>query len=188
MKKVNLTRQIKELELSAIMEELEVEVLEELATGDFAQLKAEFSSLINRANNGIHENVVALAARKRPHVSFDSVQMLAAAGLEPHEWYSAPIKFPEYGFLLEIRKVLGSESEVDITLTVDEAHPGRMQRVLSAYQDKSLSILIENNQTELLEGEIYIDSTGEAASGNGKLLNQSRELVVKNSLIFSLFE
>ena len=59
MKKVNLTYQIKELQLNAIMEELEEEVVEELSTGDLGQLKAELSSLIGRTNNGIHANVVA---------------------------------------------------------------------------------------------------------------------------------
>ena len=59
MKKVNLTYQIKELQLNAIMEELEEEVVEKLSTGDLGQLKAELSSLIGHTNNGIHANVVA---------------------------------------------------------------------------------------------------------------------------------
>jgi hypothetical protein len=186
MKKVNLTHQIRELQLNAIMEKLEVEVLEELATGDLGQLKAELSSLFNGTNNRIHENVVSLAARKRPQVSFESVQLLAAAGLESHDWYSTPIRFFEYGFNLEIRKILGYENEVEITLVEDDASEGTMAASLSAFKDKSVNIVIQSNQIDLLEGEIYIDSEGKAASGQGRLVNHDKELVVKNSLTLSI--
>lgn len=186
--KEDITKAITSLYQSKIMDELQAEVISELKENVSQQLKEELALLLHKVKPEKTDNVVSLMPIKSFKQSFESVELLAAAGLDTHEWFSTPINFPEFGFILDIRKVLGSEAEVDLTIIIDDSNPTKMEKSFSAYKNQVIKILIQNNDVNLLQGEFYIDSNAKAASGNGVLLNVNKQITIKNKLIINILE
>jgi len=124
MSKVDITQNIKKIHEEDIMKELIEEVQDELKNGIPQNLQQELDLLLKKSNktNLIHkDNIVAFKPRKNYKQqivnSFNSVELLAAAGQNLGQWFSAPITFPEYGFILDIRKVIDSDNEVDLYIS-----------------------------------------------------------------------
>lgn len=184
MKKIDITKNIKELYQAEIMDELQAEVVSELKEKIPQQLKDELALLLGQSKS----NVVTFVPKDSFKQSFDSVELLAAAGIDAHDWFASPIYFPKFGFTLDIRTVLGSEAEVELTLLIDKSNPQIMSKSLSAYKDQTIKILIQNNDIDLLKGELYIDSSAEAASGSGELLNVNEKINIKNKLMINILE
>jgi hypothetical protein len=118
--------------------------------------------------------------------TFGETELLAAAGKSLADWFSQPMHFGGAGFILDIRKVFGTENEVDIYLKPNKNNVKEMQESLGSYVGQSIQVVVSNNQIVLLDAVLYIDESGTAAEGSGKLVVQSNETVVKGKISISI--
>jgi hypothetical protein len=189
MKKIEITSSILKIHEEKIMHALVKEVAEELRDGVSENLQIELNDLLARANpEHAHskDNVLSFHHKSSYQQSvtrrFDSVELLAAAGLVTETWFSTSISFGEEGFSLDIRRVIDTECEVDLYFSSTLSSPDTMAKSLSDYKNKDISILISNNGVQLLEATIYVDGSGTAAEGSGRLLNLDMYHNVKGKL------
>lgn len=186
----DITKQI--LELHEIEEILELmsDVKKEFGDGIPDELSSELDLLLEKANQQekLAGNVVEFKGKKTslPFKQFAEVELLAAAGRTLGEWFTQPIIFGGAGFILDVRRVIGSENEVDVYLTPASADTARMKKTLDSYLGKTIRIVISNNDLQLLDAEIYIDENGSAAEGRGHLLKTEDLSNVKGKISVSL--
>jgi len=174
MSQPDITQQILELHEEKIVQTLRGEVQEELKNGIPLKLQDELDALLSRANapnRSSQDNVIAFKPRKsyKQQIlkSFESVELLAAAGQSLGEWFSTPISFTEKGFILDIRRVIGSDNEVDLYLSPIRDDSDKMKKSLTDYTGQNINIIVSNKNTVLLESTLYIDEDGNAAEGSG---------------------
>jgi hypothetical protein len=189
MKKIEITSSILKIHEEKIMHALVKEVAEELRDGVSENLQIELNDLLARGNpehEHSKDNVLSFQPKSSYQQSvtrrFDSVELLAAAGLVTETWFSTSISFGEEGFSLDIRRVIDTECEVDLYLSSTLSNADTMAKSLSDYKNKDISILISNNGVQLLEATIYVDGSGTAAEGSGRLLNVDIYKDVKGKL------
>jgi len=75
---------------------------------------------------------------------------------------------------------------VDIYLKPNKNNVKEMQESLGSYVGQSIQVVVSNNQIVLLDAVLYIDESGTAAEGSGKLVVQSNETVVKGKISISI--
>jgi hypothetical protein len=191
MKKTDITREILEMHTEKLSLKAIDEVSAELKNGVPAELQSEIDRLISKSNSSEKppsNNVLAFAS-KRPQKelhTFGETELLAASGQSLADWFSQPMNFVGAGFILDIRKVLGTEHEVDVYLTSNKNNAEKMSDSLGAYLGKSVHIIVSNNGNELLDAVLYIDETGTAAEGSGKLIEQLKGVNVKGEISISI--
>jgi hypothetical protein len=191
MKKTDITREVLEMHTENLLLKAIDEVSAELKNGVPAELQSEIDRLISKSNSSeipSSNNVVDFAS-KRPQKqlhTFGETELLAASGLSLADWFSQPMNFVGAGFILDIRKVLGTEHEVDVYLTSNNNNAEKMTDSLGSYLGKSVHIIVSNNENELLDAVLYIDETGTAAEGSGKLIEQPESVNVKGEISISI--
>lgn len=171
----DITKQILELHETEEILKLMNEVKDDLRDGIPSELSMELDLLLAKANEQKiveSDNVIAFRTRRHPSLvkPLAEAELLAAAGRSLGEWISQPITFGGAGFILDVRRVIGSENQVDLYLTPSHPDTKKMRKTLESYLGKSMHIGISNDDVELLDAEIYIDENGNAAEGRGHLL------------------
>jgi len=191
MKKTDITREILDIHADNMLFKAIDEVKNELKDGIPAELQLEIELLISKSilsEKIPSSNVVSFASKRsqRELHTFGETELLAASGQSLADWFSQPMNFVGAGFILDIRKVLGTEHDVDIYLTPNKDNAEVMQNSLGSYLGKSVHIVVVNNTNELLDAVLYIDEEGSAAEGSGKLTEQPKSVDVKGNISISI--
>jgi len=178
MKKIDITQKILELYEDEQIGKLMDDVKEELKDGVPEELQSELSNLLQKANEHVHQrpnNVVSFWPKKKGTIInyLASIELLAAAGQSLGDWFSQPLNFGGAGFILDIRRVIGTDNEIDLYLKPNESNPENMEKTLTAYKGKNIHLIVSNNGQQLLDANLYIDQTGNAAEGSGYLSEQT---------------
>jgi len=189
----DITNRIIDMHIEETMEEIAKEMKEEESSIDRKAALQELEKVIMKVrtekkpfNNNV-TRIQFLQNRSASVVtSFDSVELLAAAGQSLRNWFSSPIAFTEYGFTVDIRKTLGSDIEIDIYLNALPDKINRMKSSLAEYAGKNLRVILSDENLLLLESELFVDELATAAEGSGVLLNNSASLNIKGKLKLEL--
>jgi hypothetical protein len=187
MTKKDITKPILAIHAEEALSKMLEEAKSEVDNGMPEYLGSELEMLLKKARSTseqVSNNVVAFKPRPKNMVvdSFGSTELLAAAGQSLGDWFSQPMSFGGAGFILDVRRVIGSENEVDIYLSPNNSDKGIMEKTLSAYMGKSVEVVISNNGEPLLEANLYIDQAGGAAEGSGVLVEANKSKAVKGNL------
>ena len=189
MKYIDITKQILDLHEEDVFKQMINDVEKELEEGVSESLQSEIDLCIRRINNeqiAISENVVSFKPKgnNTKSLPFAETELLAASGKSLADWFSQPINFSGVGFILDIRRVLGTENEIDLYLLPTETEKPRSS--LDVYKGKSLLLTIKNNNKTLLTAELYIDDTGKEAEGNGQLIDLDTTASVKGKITIDI--
>jgi len=187
MTKKDITKQILAIHTEEALSEIMKEAKTEVENGMADELSTELEMLLAKAKSSSEQQSLKVVAFKpRPKMtvvhSFGSTELLAAAGQSLGDWFAQPMSFGGAGFILDVRRVIGSENEVDIYLSPNKSDKGGMEKTLAAYMGKSVEVVISNNGEPLLEANLYIDEGGSAAEGSGLLIETSTSKAVKGNL------
>jgi hypothetical protein len=191
MNKKNITQQILMIHEEETMRNLMNEVKEELKDGVIEELQGELNLLLKMSGKdevSSSNNILSFNIKQHTPklTTLAETVLLAAGGKSLGDWFSQPINFGGAGFILDVRKVIGSDNEVDIYLSPNQPDTSDMQKTLASYIDKSIHIVISNNGKQLLEANLYIDKTGSAAGGNGMLMNMGDSHDINGALSIDL--
>ena len=174
MKPIDITKQILAMHEDEVMHNMLEEVTNELKDAIPSDIQATLDACMQKLNNevdAIPSNVVSFKPKSAPAtVSFAETELLAASGQSLGDWFLQPMNFVGAGFTLDVRKVIGSENEVDLYLNPNQEDSDNMKKSLLAYLGKSIDISVSNNGTSLLTATLYIDETGCSAEGSGYLM------------------
>jgi len=184
MNKNDITKDIMNFHKEETITNLLDNIKEELKSGIPAKLQNELSTLLSTVNQA--DNIVDFKKKRSNKnllmTNLGSIELLAAAGQSLGDWFSQPLNFGGAGFILDVRKVIGTDNEVDLYLSPNQEETGNMQKSLKAYKGHTIHIIISNNGEHLLDANIYIDETGSAAEGSGFLIKPQEEKKIKGKL------
>jgi hypothetical protein len=188
MKDIDITKKIKQLHDDSVVLKMMAEVKKELANGVSHDLQQEVSKLIGQAEKTDKSNVVTLMTRApvKALYTLGETELLAASGKSLADWFSQPINFVGAGFILDIRRVIGTDDEVDVYLSPNSLDEGVISTALDGYKGKTITIAILNDDEQLLEASIYIDEDGSVAEGSGKLKERKSGTDVKGKISISI--
>lgn len=167
MQDTNITSLIKLNHRLEVGKKLLTDVHQEMKQGVPKALVDEVKMLINQTKSNLSKSKVAVFPLNRSQLA--STQLMAAAGQSIGDWFAQPIVFAASGFVVDIRKVLGSQNAVDIYINPNGSDVSMMEEALLPFRDKSFKILMSVNGNELLSADIYVDESGHAAEGTGFL-------------------
>ncbi|ALO34553.1 hypothetical protein CMT41_07360 [Colwellia sp. MT41] len=190
MKNIDITKQILLMHESDVFNDMVNEVEKELAEGVPKSLQDELDKFIAKANLSADkptDNIIPFNRKKKENIyEFAETVLLAASGTSLAEWFSQPINFGGAGFILDVRRVIGSDNEVDLYLTPNTDNSAQMRSSLSSYLGKSLDISILNDGEYLLTATIYVDEEGTAAEGSGYLSNSENMKGIKGKISINI--
>ncbi|PKI12782.1 hypothetical protein [Colwellia sp. 12G3] len=190
MKKIDLTKQILLMHENDVFNDMVNEVEKELAEGVPKSLQDELDILIAKVGSSAEqstENIIPFKRQKKEKLyEFAETVLLAASGTSLAEWFSQPINFGGAGFILDVRRVIGSDNEVDLYLTPNTDNSTQMKSSLSSYLGKSLDISILNDGEDLLTATIYVDEEGTSAEGSGYLSNSANMKGIKGKISINI--
>jgi len=167
MKTTDLTKAIKALREKQLAQEIWDEVNSEIERDGLDSLMQEVEHLLAKADS-TKNNIVNFPSR---FTDFASTTLMAAAGTSLGNWFDHPIVFPSVGFMVDIRKVQGTESEADIYIQPISQDTETIEKVLTPFKRKNLNIQFTINGKLVLEAEVYVDESGHEAEGSGHLFD-----------------
>lgn len=174
MKPIDITKQILAMHEDEVMNNMLEEVKNELKSTIPSDIQAALDACMQKLSNEgnvTSSNVVSFKPKSTPSIiSFAETELIAASGQSLGDWFSQPMNFGGAGFILDVRKVIGSDNEVDLYLNPNQEDSDKMKKSLLKYLGKSINISILNNGTNLLTATLYIDETGYSAEGSGYLM------------------
>jgi hypothetical protein len=159
----NITQLIKKIHEEEGNKQLLEDVLKESEKGFSEEILLEVQSLLKKANKS---NVIEFPKRT---VQLGQTELMAASGQNLGEWFAQPIIFESSGMIIDVRKVIGSEDEVDVYIQPNSDDCHLIEQSLFPFKDKTLQVRLSVNGKDLLQAEIYIDESGHSAEGSGHL-------------------
>jgi hypothetical protein len=189
MKKIDVTEAIRKLYADEISEKIFDEVKKEIQDGIPEDLSNELASILFRHEQQTKKegNVVSLQTKSSllSTTPLGETELLAAAGSSLANWFSQPMVFAGAGFTLDVRRVLGTEDEVDVYLFPCN---NELQNITSLmpYVGKTIQVLVENNESTLLKANLYVDETACFAEGSGKLSSPTEVGGIKGKISISV--
>jgi hypothetical protein len=190
MKKIDITDQILNLHKNESMKNLELvkEVEDELENGVPTELQAVLDQLLAKGQElnketGKKGNVLPFPKVIR---TIGATQLLAAAGQTLSSWFSQPIIFGGAGFILDVRRIIGSDEEVDIYLAPSLGESGAMKNTFSDCLGQSIDIMVSTNAEALLSATLYVDNEGNAAEGQGRLISPKEANSIKGRITIDI--
>lgn len=171
MSEKDITSLIKAIHEQETHKAILAEVNKELEQGIPDELMSEVEALIAKVESS-KSNVVAFLKKT---ISLGETDLMAASSQNIGEWFAQPIVFAASGFIVDIRKILGSEDDVDVYIYPNGADEQLIEKTLLPFKDQSLKVKFSINEKEFLNAEIYVDDTGHAAEGSGHLKSVSPE-------------
>jgi hypothetical protein len=175
MKPIDITEQIIKMHEEDVIQQMITDTQEELASDIPSDLQKELDSCLSKAKEN---NIIAFP--------FAETELLAASGKSLADWFSQPMNFGGAGFILDVRRVLGSKNEVDLYLKPNEKDNSKMKSSLLSYLGKSLTIDVNNNGTSLLNATLYVDESGCIAEGSGYLITESDSKNIKGKISINI--
>jgi len=175
MKPIDITKQILKMYEEDVIQQMITDTQEELANDIPSYLQKELDLCLSKAKMSERQstdNVVSFKPKEKTNIvtfPFAETELLAASGKSLADWFSQPINFAGVGFILDIRRVIGTKDEIDLYLSPTDSE--KMSESFDAYKGKSLKLTITNNGNPLLTAELYIDDTGQEAEGSGQLVD-----------------
>lgn len=187
MNNKDITQQVLRVYEEQVMQNFMEEVKDEFSEGVPISIKEEINTLLKLATESLPtytNNVVEFKPKVTPKFTSNLgvTQLLAAAGQSLGDWFSQPMNFGGAGFILDVRRVIGSDDEVDLYLTPNNLDTVQMKKTLETYIGKSIHISVSNDGVQLLDANLYIDETGNAAEGSGTLVELDDTAVIKGSI------
>jgi len=187
MNNKDITQQVLRVHEEQVMQNFMEEVKDEFSEGIPISIKEEINILLKLATESLptyKNNVVEFKPKVTPKFTSNLgvTQLLAAAGQSLGDWFSQPMNFGGAGFILDVRRVIGSDDEVDLYLTPNNLDTVQMKKTLETYIGKSIHISVSNDGVQLLDANLYIDETGNAAEGSGTLVELDDTAVIKGSI------
>lgn len=182
MKHIDITSKVLEIHEREELKKAVEEAKKEIAEGIHKDILSEVELLVQKA---VPEGLVNVdlnfeeASANEPYYSTET-ELLAASGKSLGEWFSQPINFAGAGFVLDVRRVVGTENEVDLYLTPNDSK--LMDNALSAFKGKVVGLWITNNGKRILEAELYIDESGLAAEGSGTVAAANEDFDIKGKI------
>lgn len=182
MKHIDITSKVLEIHEREELKKAVEEAKKEIAEGIHKDILSEVELLVQKA---VPEGLVNVdlnfeeASANEPYYSTET-ELLAASGKSLGEWFSQPINFAGAGFVLDVRRVVGTENEVDLYLTPNDSK--LMDNALSAFKGKVVGLWITNNGKRILEAELYIDESGLAAEGSGTVVAANEDFDIKGKI------
>jgi len=162
MKPIDITKQILAMHEDEVMNNMLEEVKNELKDTIPSDIQATLDACMKKLNN------VVILKPKSTTIRIAETELLAASGTSLADWFSQPINFAGIGFILDIRRIIGTKDEIDLYLSSTDSE--KMSASFDIYKGKSLKLTITNNGNPLLTAELYIDTTGQEAEGSGQLI------------------
>ena len=186
MKEMDVTKQILALHEEYIFSQMMGDIGQELKDGIPESLQQEIDLYTIKARstgNVNNKNVVYINFNNKlvPTI-FAETEFLAASGQPLSDWFSEPLSFGGAGFLLDIRRVIGTNTEIDLYLSPNQPDDSKMKKSLSAFLGKSLNINISNGGVKLLTATLYVDESGFEAEGNGHLNTLDDQITIKGKI------
>lgn len=169
MKTTDLTKTIQFLREKQIAQDIWHEANSELerdGINDLMQDVKRLVAILNSKNN----NVISFPTKI---TAFASTTLMAAAGKSVGNWFDHPILFPSEGFMVDIRKIQGTDSEADIYIQPINQDTESIEKVLSPFKLKTLNIQFSINGKLIFEAEVFVDDSGQKAEGSGQLFDIS---------------
>jgi hypothetical protein len=105
----------------------------------------------------------------KQNIRLAQTELMAAAGQDLGDWFAQPLVFASSGMVLDIRKVLGSDNEVDVYIQSNSNDTTQIEKSFLPFRDKSLQVRLTIDGKEILKADIYVDESGVAAEGTGQL-------------------
>jgi len=191
MKPIDITDQILKMHEEEVIQQMIIDTQEELASDIPSDLQKVLDSCLSKAKmseSQSKDNVISIKPKENNIVAFPfaETELLAASGKSLADWFSQPMNFGGAGFLLDVRRVLGSDNEVDLYLTPNEKDNSKMKSSLLSYLGKSLAIDVINNGTSLLNATLYVDESGCNAEGSGYLNTDSDSKDIKGKISINI--
>jgi hypothetical protein len=191
MKPIDITDQILKMHEEEVIQQMITDTQEELAIDIPSDLQKELDLCLSKtkiSENPSTDNVVSFKPKENNIVAFPfaETELLAASGKSLADWFSQPMNFGGAGFVLDVRRVLGSDNEVDLYLTPNEKDNSKMKSSLLSYLGKSLTIDVNNNGTSLLNATLYVDESGCNAEGSGYLITESDSKDIKGKISINI--
>lgn len=170
MSKENITQLIKQIHEEEVNQRLVEDVLKESEKGFSEEIMSEVQSLLKKANAS---NVIAFPKRT---VQLGQTELMAASKKDNlGEWFAQRIVFKSSGMEIDVRKVIGTDNEVDVYIQSNSDDYQLIEKSLLPFKDKTLQVRFSVNGKELLHADIYVDESGHSAEGSGHLqqINES---------------
>jgi hypothetical protein len=190
MKEIDITDQIFKLYKSESKKNLELvkEVEVELENEIPKELQFELDQLLAKGQELNKEKSKKGNVLTFPKVirTIGETQLLAAAGQTLSSWFSQPIIFGGAGFILDVRKIIGSDEEVDIYLAPSLGEPGAMKNTFADCLGQSIDIMVSTNAEALLSATLYVDNEGNAAAGQGRLISPKEAGSIKGRITIDI--
>jgi len=164
---INITQAVKQLYEQEQMRMLVNEVLNETKEGASGALLAEVKALMSKANKKSAGNVIPFPIDRINRHKIGQIQLLAAAGQNLGSWYQQPLLFASAGFSVDVRKVIGSDNEVDVYLQAVNETTDIVESFFTLFAGKSVKLTFTLNGQILLEANIYVDGQDQRAEGSG---------------------
>jgi hypothetical protein len=190
MKHIDITKQVLALHEEDVFKQMMSDVQKDLEEAS-SSLQSEIDMCLGKINSqqiASSDNVVSLKSKSNNVVAFPfaETELLAASGKSLSDWFSQPMNFGGAGFVLDVRRVLGSDNEVDLYLTPNQTKSTEMKESLQSYLGKSLSISVINNGKSLLNATLYVDESGSSAEGSGYLITANDKDDVKGKISINI--
>lgn len=163
MSKENITKLIKQIYENDVNQQLVNEVLLESKKGTSLGLFSEVRALLKKAK----EDAVSELPLRR--IQLARTELMAASSKNLADWFAQPLVFEGSGMLIDIRKVLGSNNEVDLYIQSNNVNCDLIEESLLPFRGKELMVRFSVNGKELLHADIYVDQSGHSAEGSGLL-------------------
>lgn len=161
----NITKLIRQVHEEEQSKRLIKKVLEESEEGFPESLLEQVRSLVQKSEES-GKNIITFPGRK---IQLAQTELMAAAGQNLGDWFAQPIVFTALGMVVDIRKILGTDDEVDVYIYSNDGEQALMEEAFLQYRDSSLKVSLTVGDKELLNANIYVDECGQSAEGTGHL-------------------
>jgi hypothetical protein len=191
MKQIDITANILAIHEREALKEYVKKAQDEFKQGIPVTLQSELEFLLASAmedSKPENHNVLSFKPKAKNVTNFAETELLAASGKSLGSWFSQPLNFGNAGFILDVRKIIGTDNEVDLYLLPNTSDSNQMEKTLSLYKGQSIKIIISNDDDEILNAELYVDESGRAAEGSGKLMDPVKGIKGKISIAVSIIE
>lgn len=165
MSEVNITKLIQKLHEEAIHENILKEVMEESNQALDESTLEHLHQLLKQAGS-VSSKIIKFPKRS---IRLAESELMAAAGQDISDWFAEPLVFSAAGMVIDIRKVIGSPNEVDVYIQPHGDETARIEKNLLPFKNKTLQVKLSINGKELLSADMYIDGSGQAAEGSGRV-------------------
>lgn len=169
MSKEKFTQLIRQIHEEKVYMDFAKQVEEVTKASVSNSLVQKVSNLIKTAESIENKKIIQFPTKKPFFLG--RTTLLAAAGERLGTWFEHPLVFHSSGMVVDIRRIVGSEDEVDLYIKSNSQDESVIQQSLSSFKNKSLTVRMTLAGKIILDARIYIDDSACFAEGHGRLIN-----------------